>query len=311
VEPASEEAAMTGPTARPQQVQTTLTPEVAIVPPRTRGRRKPVRHRVYLTFRVVAIVVVVLGFLAPLVWMVLAAFKTSLDITDPSRFLVFTPTFDNFARVFGRQNFMPFIGNSFLVAFLATLISAVLGVPAAYVMARFAMRKSAALVLVARIIPGVGLLVPWYYVFSQVGLVGGYGGLIVSHIFVSLPLIVWIMMTFFEGLPIELEDAGEIDGLTPLGAFRRITLPLSAPGIATACILAFIFSWNNFLFALVLAGDKTRTLPVAIFNFVSYASIDWGGLMAASVVITIPVVLMALFAQKYIVSGLSAGATKG
>ena len=110
--------------------------------------------------------------------------------------------------------------------------------------------------------------------------------LILSHMFVSLPLIVYIMMGYFDGLPLELEESALVDGLTHIGAFRRITLPLSVPGIATAGILSFIFSWNNFMFALVLSGADTKTLPVAIFDFVGYASIDWGGLMAASTVVT-------------------------
>jgi multiple sugar transport system permease protein len=102
-----------------------------------------------------------------------------------------------------------------------------------------------------------------------------------------------------------------VDGLTRIGAFLRVTLPLSTPGIATAAILSFIFSWNNFLFALVLSDQNTRTLPVAIANFTAYASVDWGGLMAASVLITVPVMAIALLAQRYVVSGLTAGATKG
>ncbi|WP_317451818.1 carbohydrate ABC transporter permease [Microbacterium sp. NIBRBAC000506063] len=111
--------------------------------------------------------------------------------------------------------------------------------------------------------------------------------------------------------PEELEESAQVDGLTAIGAFFRITLPLSVPGIATATILSFIFSWNNFMFALVLAGQSTKTLPVAIFDFIGYASIDWGALMAASVVVTTPIMLIALFTQRYIVSGLTAGATKG
>jgi ABC-type molybdate transport system permease subunit len=166
-------------------------------------------------------------------------------------------------------------------------------------------------VLMARVIPAVSLLVPWYYVFSNLHMVGGFTVLILSHMFVSLPLIVYIMMGYFDGLPLELEESGLVDGLTPIGAFRRITLPLSTPGIATAGILSFIFSWNNFMFALVLSSADTKTLPVAIFDFVGYASIDWGGLMAASTVVTLPIMLVALFAQKYVVSGLTAGATKG
>jgi ABC-type glycerol-3-phosphate transport system permease component len=193
----------------------------------------------------------------------------------------------------------------------STVLSLILGVPAAYAMSRFSMGKSAMVVLMARIIPGVSLLVPWYFIFANMRLVGGFGVLILSHMFVALPLIVYIMMSFFDSMTTELEDAAQVDGLTAIGAFMRITLPLSAPGLATAGILSFIFSWNNFMFALVLAGANTKTLPVAIFNFVSYASIDWGGLMSASVVVTVPIMVIALFTQKYIVAGLTAGATKG
>ena len=126
-----------------------------------------------------------------------------------------------------------------------------------------------------------------------------------------MPLVVAIMSSFFEGIPEELEEAAQIDGSSRIGEFLSVVLPLSVPGIATATILAFIFSWNNFLFALVLSNQDTRTLPVAIVNFTSYASVDWGGLMAAAVVITLPVMVIALIAQKYVVSGLTAGATKG
>ena len=128
---------------------------------------------------------------------------------------------------------------------------------------------------------------------------------------VALPLIVYIMMGFFDGLPVELEESGQVDGLTPIGSFWHLMLPLSVPGMATSAILAFIFSWNNFMFALVLSSSSTKTLPVAIYDFIGYASIDWGALMAASTVVTLPIMLMSLFAQKYIVSGLTAGATKG
>lgn len=273
-------------------------------------RRRPAAIA-YTVFRFVAIGVLVIGFLVPIAWMILSSFKTSIDIQDPSKLVSFQPSWMNYENVFRQQNFLPFIWNSFLVGAVSTVVSLVIGVPAAWAMSRFQMTKSASGVLVARIIPGVSLLIPWYYVFARTGMAGGYGALILSHMFVSLPLIVWIMQSFFEGLPIELEEAAEVDGLTPIGAFRRVTLPLATPGIATAGILSFIFSWNNFLFALVLSSETTRTLPVAIFNFVSYASIDWGGLMAASTVITLPVMAIALFAQKYIVAGLSAGATKG
>jgi multiple sugar transport system permease protein len=243
--------------------------------------------------------------------MLLASFKTNVDIYDASKSFAFAPTLENYDTVFETNNYLAFVFNSFWVAFASTALSLLIGVPAAYSMSRFTMRRSAVVVLMARIIPGVSLLVPWYYVFSNLRLVGGYGVLIISHMFVALPLIVYIMMSFFDSMPLELEEQAQVDGLTPIGAFLRITLPLAVPGVATAGILSFIFSWNNFMFALVLSGADTKTLPVAIFNFVSYASIDWGGLMAAAVVVTVPIMVIALFTQKYIVSGLTAGATKG
>lgn len=274
-------------------------------------RRKSRKRRVETLIRGIAIAVVCVVFLFPLLWMLLASLKNSIDISNPDKTFSFGATLGNYRNVFGTQNFLAFMWNSFLVAFVSTAFSLVLGLPAAYAIARHGMKKVGGVLLLARIIPGISLLVPWYYLFAKIGLVGTYSSLILSHMFVGLPFVTWIMINSFERMPVELEEAGEVDGLTKIGAFLRITLPLSAPGAATAAILAFIFSWNNFMFALVLAGADTKTLPVAIFNFISYATIDWGGLMAASVIITVPVMVISLLMQKYIVSGLSGGATKG
>jgi len=241
-----------------------------------RRPKKPLGTRAYKVFRVAALIAVVLFLVAPLFWMLLASLKTNVDIYDTAKSFIFSPTFENYANVLQRNNYFVFIFNSFWVAFVSTALSLVLGVPAAYAMSRFTMHRSALVVLMARVIPGVSLLVPWYYVFSNLKMVGGFEVLILSHMFVALPLIVYIMMSYFDSMP-----------------------------------LSFIFSWNNFMFALVLSGSKTKTLPVAIFDFVSYASIDWGGLMAAATVVTIPIMIIALFTQKYIVSGMTAGATKG
>lgn len=269
------------------------------------------RNRRFQILRGLALAVVVLVLVGPLLWMLLSSFKTTVDIYDASKAIVFSPTLQHYTKVLKQASYVQFIGNSFWVAFASTSVSLLLGVPAAYSMSRFAMRRSSVVVLMARVIPGVSLLVPWYYVFSNLRMVGGYTVLILSHMFVALPLVVYIMMGYFDSLPTELEEAALVDGLTAIGAFRRITLPLSLPGVATAGILAFIFSWNNFMFALVLSGAQTKTLPVAIFNFVGYASIDWGGLMAAATVVTLPIIVIALSTQRYIVSGLTAGATKG
>jgi multiple sugar transport system permease protein len=276
----------------------------------TRRRRRP-SQLIAGGARAFGILVVVLAFVAPLIWMLLASLKTNLEIIDPSKTFSFTPTLKNFDTVFGAQAFGPIILNSIVVGVGATLFALVIGVPAAYGIARYKTKNATAYLLMARIIPGVSLLIPWYFLFSQVQLVGSYTVLILTHIFVTMPLVVAIMSSFFEGIPEELEEAAQIDGSSKLGAFVRVVLPLSVPGIATATILSFIFSWNNFLFALVLSNQYTRTLPVAIVNFTSYAAVDWGGLMAAAVVITVPVMIIALLAQRYVVSGLTAGATKG
>jgi len=177
--------------------------------------------------------------------------------------------------------------------------------------ARFHYDWLGVILLAARIVPGITFLVPWYILFSRIGLSGSYTSLILAHMLVSMPFVVWVMVPFFEGLPLEIEEAARIDGASLLMTFIRIVLPLAISAIVTAAIMSFIFSWNNFMFSVVLAGDETRTLPVAIFNFMTYASVDWGGLMAAAVLITLPILVITMFMQRFIVSGLTAGATKG
>ncbi|MEV8372669.1 carbohydrate ABC transporter permease [Kribbella sp. NPDC056861] len=257
------------------------------------------------------ITLVALFFALPLVWMFAAAFKTNVQVTDPNVGLIFSPTLENFRAVLADGKILPSMANSLIVGVVSTVLSAIIAVPAAWAVGRFRMQRAGSLVLVARIVPAISLLVPWYYLFAQVGLVGSYTVLILSHMFVSVPLILWIMIGFFEGLPIELEEAARVDGLSAFGAFRRIALPLAAPGTATAATLAFVASWNNFMFALILSDENTMTVPVALFTFISYASTDWGGLMAASTIMTVPVVVVAVLAQKHLVAGLTAGATKG
>ncbi|GAA2281234.1 sugar ABC transporter permease [Streptomyces ruber] len=286
-----------------------MTATTSPVPPTAAARDR--RRKALAVARGTAIALVVLLLGLPIVWMFAAAFKTNVQVTDPSVGLWFTPTLENFRAVLEAGQIVRSMGNSLLVGVVSTVLSAVIAVPAAWAVGRFAMHRTASLILVARIVPAISLLVPWYYLFAQAGLVGSYTVLVLSHMFVSVPLIMWIMISFFAGLPVELEEAAQVDGLSAFGAFRRITLPLAAPGTATASLLAFVFSWNNFMFALVFADDSTQTVPVTLFHFISYASTDWGGLMAATTLITLPVLLAAVLGQKYLVAGLTSGATKG
>jgi len=277
------------------------------------GSRLRVRVREMLTKGgyAVLLAIVLLAFLAPFVWMILNSLKTPLQISQTPPDLVFTPTLANYANVFGSQDFLTYMRNSTIIAGGSTLFALVLGLPAAYSIARFRQRTLSTAILVARIVPGITFLIPWFILFRQLHLVDTFLALILTHMLVGLPFIVWVMIPFFEAIPRELDEAARVDGCSIPSAFARVILPLSGPGVLSASILAFIFSWNNFMFSIVLATNRTKTLPVAIYNFISYAQIDWGGLMAAAVVITVPVLVLALVTQRFIVRGLTAGAVKG
>lgn len=248
----------------------------------------------------------------PIFWMFLSSFQPNQTIINANRGIFdFVPTLENYINVIKKYDFLKYSWNSFVVAALATVFSLIIGLPCAYVVARFKLRKASMIALLVRMIPGISFLLPWFSIFARLGLRDTYTALILTHMLVALPFIVWIMIPNFESIPMELQEAAWIDGCTQYGAFWRIVLRLSIPGIFTASLLAFIFSWNNFMFSLILAGRNTLTLPVAIFNFVSYAYVDWGGLMAGATIITLPIVLLSLCLQKYIISGLTAGAVKG
>ena len=166
-------------------------------------------------------------------------------------------------------------------------------------------------ILLARLMPGISFLMPWYIIFSRLELMDSYTALVLSHMLIALPIVVWIMSSYFETIPLELEESAMVDGASRHYIFFRIILPLSGPGVITATTLAFIFSWNNFLFSQVLSMEKTKTLPIAVFNFLSYAEVDWGGVMAASVAIMAPALILTVVFQRYVVSGLTMGAVKG
>lgn len=269
-------------------------------------RKDPVKY-----LQRVLLVAIVLAFLFPFFWMILASFKNQQQIMSTNNILHFVPTLKNYQDVFEQYDFLKFIINSFLIAVGSTFFSLVLGLPAAYSIARYNQNKLGVTILVARIVPGITFLIPWFILFSKLQLVDTYTSMIMSHMLVGLPFIVWIMVSYFENIPIELEESARVDGCTIQEAFWRIVLPISGPGIITASIFSFVFSWNNFMFSLVLAGEKTKTLPIAVYSFLSYSEINWGGLMAAAVIITLPVLIIALFTQKYIINGLTAGAVKG
>ncbi|MDP2815361.1 MAG: carbohydrate ABC transporter permease, partial [Rectinemataceae bacterium] len=177
--------------------------------------------------------------------------------------------------------------------------------------ARYKQKKFGMVILVIRFFPGITFLIPWFIIFSRIGLIDTYIALTLSHLLINLPFIIWIMVPFFDAMPREIEESARVDGCYTIDSFTKIVLPLASPGIITASLLSFVFSWNNFVFSMVLSGGNTKTLPLALFNFVSYAQINWGALMAASIIITLPVLLIAFLTQRHIIAGLTAGAVKG
>ena len=245
------------------------------------------------------------------VWMIMTGLKTgSQNIQSPPLF-IFKPTWENFRKVFQQYNFFKYLINSFIIASAVTFISLIVGLPAAYSIARFKQNTISIGILVARMTPFVSYLLPWYIIFRKFNLIDTYTALITTHLIITLPMIVWLMIAFFEGVPKELEEAALIDGCSRTEGFVRIVIPLVKNGIATSSILAFIFSWNQFLFSLILSGPRTRTVPVAVYNFISYGKIDWAGIGAAASIIVLPVLVFSFFMRKGIIEGLSSGALKG
>ncbi|WP_038070973.1 carbohydrate ABC transporter permease [Thermus scotoductus] len=269
-----------------------------------------------LFYLLVAFVVVYSVF--PFYWAVISSFKPSdaLFASNPS-FLPLPFTLDHYRNVFLQANFGRNLLNSVVVAGGATLLSLFLGVLAAYALGRlpFPPRNAVLyLVLAMTMFPQISVLGGLFMLLRQAGLFNTHLGLILSYLLFTLPFTVWVLVGYFKGLPRELEEAAYVDGATPLQTLVRIMLPLTGPGLVTTGLLAFIAAWNEYLFALTFTvGDKVKTVPPAIASFggATPFEIPWGSIMAASVVVTVPLVVLVLIFQQRIVAGLTAGAVKG
>jgi len=246
------------------------------------------------------------------VWMLSLSLKYEIDNTAyPPILIPEHLAWKNYVTVIQSNRFGTFFTNSVIVTGLATLFALVIGVPAGYGIARMQATKAAIFILIARITPGLSYLIPLFLLFQWLGLLGTLWPQIIIHLVVTVPIVIWIMIGYFETTPMELEEAAVIDGAGRWQIFRYVALPIAKPGIVVALILSVIFSWNNFVFGIVLAGRETRTLPVAVYNMISFEQVSWGPLAAAALIVTLPVLLLTLFAQRQIVAGLTAGAVKG
>jgi len=275
------------------------------------GRRRRAVDRLRTAGFYAMVIAVMLPAAFVFYWMVTLSLKTQVEAAGyPPHFFRFAVTVKNYAEVFAKNPFLQYIWNSLVVAVGSTVIGLAVGLPAAFSIARWRQGGLALTVLVARIVPGISYLIPWYILFRSLHMVDTYQALILTHLVVGLPLIIWVMIGFFEDIPLELHDAALIDGCSYYSVFWRVAVPLVGPGIVAAAILSFIFSWNNFLFSVILAGRHTRTLPIAVFNMINYEEIEWGPLAAAATMITLPVVVLTLIVQRHIVTGLTFGAVK-
>ncbi|MCX8280240.1 carbohydrate ABC transporter permease [Phyllobacterium sp. 0TCS1.6C] len=245
-------------------------------------------------------------------WMLSLSLKYEIDngayppILIPEQF-----AWSNYTEIFAANDFLLYFWNSLIVTGAATVLALLVGVPAGYGIARLRADKSAIVIMIARMTPGLSYLIPLFLLFQGLGLLGTLWPQIIIHLVVTVPIVIWIMIGYFETTPIELEEAAMIDGATSWQVFRMVALPIAKPGIVVSLILAVIFSWNNFVFGIVLAGRETRTLPVAVYNMLSFEQVSWGPLAAAALIVTLPVLLLTIFAQRQIIAGLTAGAVKG
>ena len=281
-----------------------------------RSQTSPWAGRRRATLRRLGFWLALLVLLSPVVfvflWMLSLSLKPDVENTAyPPIFIPRQPTLDHFREVFTNSPFALYGLNSLIVATVSTALSLIIGVPAGYGIAKARAYGLAAFVLISRMTPGLSFLIPWFMLFRFLGLNNTLWALIITHLVIGLPITIWVMMGFFEDLHPELDEAALVDGAGIWAAFRDIALPLSRPGMTVAAILAFIFSWNNFIFAVVLAGRETRTLPVAVFNVLTFEQLAWGALAAAALVVTLPVLILTAFVQRQIVVGMTAGGIKG
>jgi multiple sugar transport system permease protein len=271
-----------------------------------------------------ALVLVVLFFLFPIFWILLMSFQTQAQILRIPPSLFFEPTLQNYwALVSGRLEttagvldiaFMNNLWNSVILSTCSVLLSLVLGVPAAYAFARFKFRLGediAFTLLSFRFAPPLLVLLPLALYYQDLGLDDTYIGLIWIYQLICLPLILWIVRGYFEDISPDIEHAYRIDGHSWLATFLKISVPLARPGIAAAALLAFIFAWNNFVFALILASADKQPVTVGALAFVTASGIQYGQIAAAVILSILPTLLLALYAQRYLVEGLSLGAVKG
>jgi len=262
------------------------------------------------------LVALAVAVLFPFYWMIITSFKTEDQMRSivsmfwPSPFAI-----ENYQQLLAKTEFVAWYGNSAFVAVSSTLVATAVGTIGAYALARLRFLGRgfmASATLITYLVPPSILFIPLYKQMQGLGMANSLSGLIAAYPSFTVPFVTWLLMGYFESIPEELEEAAMIDGATRFGAFYRIVLPLSAPGVLAAGLYAFTQAWNEFLYALVFITDgKLRTLPVGLASFITGDVYGWGYLMSGAVLTTLPVIAAYIYLQKYMVEGLTAGSVKG
>lgn len=282
--------------------QTEVRPQAVVTARRKKWRLKGTRTLLAL----VALIV----FLAPFLWMVIMSVRPALDAFELT--LWFTPTLEAYRALIAGNFLQPF-ANSLMVSVISTVFSLLLGVPAAWVLTRWrfrARRYVAQWILVTRMAPPIAFTIPFFLAWRWLGLQDTIAGLAIVYLTFNLAIVIWLMQTFFSAIPVALEEAAWMDGCPLWRSFWHISLPLVKPGLAATAILCFIFSWNDFFFALILTRTNAITAPVAIVNFLQYEGWEWSKIAASGTLVMLPVVAFTLLVRRYLVHGLTAGGIK-
>jgi multiple sugar transport system permease protein len=264
-----------------------------------------------LLYTLVITLIVLIMF--PFFWLLTMSFKTDADIFAFPPKIFFEPTFDNYIALWD-TDFRHSFGNSALASVVSTALAMVIGTPGAYALSRTTIRREgqlSLLILASRMAPPIAFTIPYFLVYRHLGLIDTVTGLVVIYLTFNLSLVIWLMRSFFDATPRSLEEAAWIDGAGLWQGFYRIVLPLSGPGLAATAILCFLYSWNDFFFALILTRTEAMTAPVAVVNFMNYEGWEWGKIAAGGTMVMLPVLFFSILVRRFLVHGLTAGALKG
>jgi multiple sugar transport system permease protein len=273
------------------------------------------RRTLRLALLVAISAIFLLAWVFPVAWSILNSLKTERDALAYPPKLVFTPTLEAYRDVlFGPSSMLPNLWSSVVISVGTTVITMLMAVPAAYALARLRVpgkRFAGFYMLATQMLPPVGIIIPYFLILRNIGWMDTYQGIILFYLSFSLPFAVWLLVSYFEDIPFEMEEAAYLDGASRLRTLWRIIIPQVRGGVAVTVVFVFLNAWNEFLFAVVLSGNTVRPVTIAMFNFVSVEQTLWAKLAAVSVLAMLPVIVLGIAAQKHIVKGLTVGAVKG